>query len=470
MTESKTDGRVLIVDDERSLCDVLSISLKRAGFEAVAETNPIRALARLAAEPFDVVVQDLKMPEMDGLDLLQKIKAVRPETIVIIMTAFSDWDRAVEAMRRGAYDYLKKPFDDKFNDVKRSVARALSVRDFQRESGVPFEDALSRLGLMVGDSDRMKDTRDLIRRVAPTDSSVLITGESGTGKELAARALHYFSPRSRRTFAAINCGAIPETLLESELFGHVKGAFTGATTDKTGLLEVASGGTFFLDEISEMSPSLQVKLLRVLEEREFKPVGSVKTLYADVRFIAATNRILDEEVEAGRFRTDLFYRLNVIPLHLPPLRTRREDVPLLAGFFLRRFSQRNNRSIAGFTDEAREAMLRYAWPGNVRELENGIERAVALCEADTIELEHLPEPLRRDHSTAVRAPALTLPPGGVDLDRRIEEYERWHLQKALEQCDGNMTEAAKLLKMSARSFRYRIRQRSGRKDGDADAE
>ena len=460
---AKSAGRVLIVDDEPGLCDVLTISLKRAGFEASAETNPVRALERVKADGFDVVVQDLKMPEMDGLELLQGIKRIAPETIVIIMTAFSDWDRAVEAMRHGAYDYLRKPFPDKFNDVKRSVARAMSVRTFTADEGVNFEEAFSRIGLMVGDSPAMKQIRDLIRRVAPTDSSVLIAGESGTGKELVARALHYFSPRSRRTFATINCGAIPETLLESELFGHVKGAFTGAVVDKVGLLEVAEGGTFFLDEISEMSPALQVKLLRVLEEREFKPVGSVKTRHADVRFVAATNRDLEQETREGRFRKDLYYRLNVIPITLPPLRIRSEDVPLLAGYFLRRFSARAGKAITGFARAAREAMLRYGWPGNVRELQNGIERAVALCDGDTIDVEHLPEALSRDQDSGARPPPPALPAEGINLDRRLEEYERWHLSKALEQTGGNMTGAAQLLGMSVRSFRYRMRQRGVKK-------
>jgi two-component system response regulator PilR (NtrC family) len=469
MPEETPGGRVLIVDDEPSLGEVLSISLKKAGYTAAAETDPVRALERVRTDGPDVVVQDLKMPQMDGLELLRRIKQVRPETIVIIMTAFSDWDRAVEAMRAGAYDYLRKPFDEKFNDVKRSVARALGVRSFQNEQGVDFEEALTRIGLMVGDSLQMKQVRDLIRRVAPTDSSVLVTGESGTGKELAARALHYFSPRSRRPFATVNCGAIPETLMESELFGHVRGAFTGAVADKVGLLEVAAGGTFFFDEISEMSPALQVKLLRVLEEREFKPVGGLQTRHADVRFVAATNRNLEAEVREGRFRKDLFYRLNVIPLELPPLRQRREDVSLLAGYFLRRFSGRTGKPITGFSDAAREAMLRYGWPGNIRELENSIERAVAFCDGRTIGVEHLPEPVVKGHETARRAPAPSLPAEGVDLDRRLAEFERWHLQQALERTGGNMTEAAALLKMSVRSFRYRLGRRGARKEDDADA-
>jgi two-component system response regulator PilR (NtrC family) len=467
--ESKPSGRVLIVDDEPSLCDVLTISLRRAGYEAASATDPAEALKAIEAGGYDVVVQDLRMPRMDGLELLRRIKKSRPETIVIIMTAFSDWDRAVEAMRHGAYDYLRKPFDDKFNDVRRSVARAFFVREFQSQAGIDFDHAFSRIGLMVGDSPAIDQVRELIRRVAPTDSSVLIRGESGTGKELAARALHYFSPRSRRPFATVNCAAIPETLLESELFGHVKGAFTGAVSDKIGMLEVAAGGTFFLDEISEMSPALQAKLLRVLEEREYKPVGGVQTCHADVRFVSATNRELEKEVAAGRFREDLFYRLNVIPLNLPPLRHRRQDVPLMAGYFLRRFGQRAGKTITGFTEEAREALLRCRWPGNVRELENSIERAVALCEGPTIGLEHLPELRSGETGTSVPGPPASFPPEGVDLDRRLEEFERWHLERALERAGGNMTEAARLLKLSVRSFRYRLHQREAREGDHADA-
>jgi len=297
--------RVLIVDDEQSICDVLSISLKKEGYVVAAETNPRRALERLKREPFDLVLQDLKMPEMDGIDLLREIKKLREETVVIIMTAYTTWDRAVEAMRLGAYDYIKKPFDTQI-DIKGTITRALASREQQIQFARTFDDMLGRIGLVVGYSKAMKTVRDLIQRAAPTDSTVIIQGESGVGKELIARALHYGSPRSGKPFIAVNCGALTETLLESELFGHSKGSFTGAISEKIGLVEVAHTGTLFLDEVSEMSPQLQVKVLRLLEEKEFKPVGSVTTKRVDVRFITATNKDLELAIKQNEFRKDLF--------------------------------------------------------------------------------------------------------------------------------------------------------------------
>ena len=288
--------RVLIVDDEQSICDVLSISLKKEGYLVAAETNPRKALERLKREPFDLVLQDLKMPEMDGIDLLREIKKLREETVVIIMTAYTTWDRAVEAMRLGAYDYIKKPFDTQI-DIKGTIARALQSRDQQLQLAKSFDDMLARIGLVVGYSKAMKIVRDLIQRAAPTDSTVIIQGESGVGKELIARALHYGSPRTSKPFIAVNCGALTETLLESELFGHSKGSFTGAVAEKIGLVEVAHTGTLFLDEVGEMSPQLQVKVLRGLEEKEIKPVGSVSTKRVDVRFIAATNKDLEQAIQ-----------------------------------------------------------------------------------------------------------------------------------------------------------------------------
>jgi two-component system response regulator PilR (NtrC family) len=450
--------RILIIDDEQSICDVLTISLRKEGYEVVAETNPKRALERFRKERFEVVLQDLKMPEMDGIDLLREIKKIHEHTVVVIMTAYSTWDRAVEAMRLGAYDYIKKPFDTQV-DIKGTIARALQARGSQVDFARGFDEMLQRIGLVVGYSKAMKQVRDLILRAAPTDSTVLIQGESGVGKELIARALHYGSPRQAKPFIAVNCGALTETLLESELFGHARGSFTGAISDKVGLVEVAHTGTLFLDEVSEMSPQLQVKVLRLLEEKEFKPVGSTATRRVDVRFITATNRDLEKAIQKNEFRKDLFYRLNVIPIHIPPLRERRDDIPLLAEFFLARYSRDMKRQGKTFAPEVKEAMMRHPWPGNIRELENAVQRAVALSDGPFITVRDLletasPQADRR----AVPPPPSTIGEDGLDLDQTMAEIEVGYLKKALDLTEGNFTKAAQLLKMSLRSFRYKLQK------------
>jgi two-component system response regulator PilR (NtrC family) len=451
--------RVLIVDDEQSICDVLSISLKKEGYLVAAETNPRKALERLKREPFDLVLQDLKMPEMDGIDLLREVKKLREETVVIIMTAYTTWDRAVEAMRLGAYDYIKKPFDTQI-DIKGTIARALHSRDQQIQFAKSFDEMLGRIGLVVGYSKAMKTVRDLIQRAAPTDSTVIIQGESGVGKELIARALHYGSPRSPKPFIAVNCGALTETLLESELFGHSKGSFTGAVADKVGLVEVANTGTLFLDEVSEMSPQLQVKVLRLLEEKEFKPVGSVTTKRVDVRFITATNKDLELAIQRNEFRKDLFYRLNVIPIHIPPLRERRDDIPILAEFFLGKYSKDMKRQGKKFAPEVKEAMMRHPWPGNIRELENAVQRAIALSDGDVITAKDLletaaPSP---DLRSVAAATARAIGDEGLDLDATMTDIEMGYLKRALDMTGGNYTKAAQLLKMSLRSFRYKLQK------------
>jgi two-component system response regulator PilR (NtrC family) len=451
--------RILIVDDEPSICDVLSISLRKEGYEVVAETNPRRALERFRRERFDVVLQDLKMPEMDGLDLLREIKRFREDAVVVIMTAYSTWDRAVEAMRLGAYHYIKKPFDTQV-DVKGTIARALQSRGSHVDFARSFDEMLQKIGLVIGYSKAMHQVRDLVFRAAPTDSTVLIQGESGVGKELIARALHYGSPRSEHKFIAVNCGALTETLLESELFGHVRGSFTGAVTDKVGLVEVADKGTLFLDEVSEMSPQLQVKVLRLLEEKEFKPVGSVQTRRADVRFITATNKDLEQEIARGTFRKDLYYRLNVIPIHVPPLRERRDDIPLLAEHFLARYAREMKRPDRRFAPEVKEALLRHDWPGNIRQLENAVQRAVALSEGPTITLKDLFEDADAGGAPASMSdvPVRPLGAGGLDLDQTMAEIEVGYLKRALELAGGSYTRAAQLLKMSLRSFRYKLQK------------
>jgi two-component system response regulator PilR (NtrC family) len=451
--------RILIVDDEASIGDVLSIALRKEGYEVVTETNPVRALERFRKEPFDLVLQDLKMPEMDGLQLLRELKGRREDVIVIIMTAYSTWDRAVEAMRLGAYDYIKKPFDTQL-DIKATVARALAGRDHWTEFARRFDEMLGQIGLVIGYSKAMRQVRDLILRVAPTDSTVLIQGESGVGKELIARSLHYGSPRAQKPFIAVNCGALTETLLESELFGHVKGAFTGAMSDKTGLVEVAHTGTLFLDEVSEMSPQLQVKVLRLIEEKEFKPVGSVSTRRVDARFITATNRDLESEIQKGTFRKDLYYRINVIPVTIPPLRDRRDDIPILAEHFLAKYSREMKRTGKRLSGEVKEAMLRHPWPGNIRELENAVQRAVALSDGDMIGVKDLLETAQPgpDLRSVAAATVKSLDAEGLDLDRTMAEIETGYLRRALEMCKGNYTKAAQLLKMSLRSFRYKLQK------------
>ena len=451
--------RILIVDDEQSICDVLSISLKKEGYTVASETNPRKALDRLKREPFDLVLQDLKMPEMDGIDLLREIKKVREEIVVIIMTAYTTWDRAVEAMRLGAYDYIKKPFDTQI-DIKGTISRAIQSRDQQIQFAKSFDDMLARIGLVVGYSKAMKTVRELVQRAAPTDSTVIIQGESGVGKELIARALHYGSPRSAKPFIAVNCGALTETLLESELFGHSKGSFTGAVSDKVGLVEVANTGTLFLDEVSEMSPQLQVKVLRLLEEKEYKPVGSVATKRVDVRFITATNKDLEVAIQRNEFRKDLFYRLNVIPIHIPPLRERRDDIPILAEFFLGKYSKDMKRVGKRFAPEVKDAMMRHPWPGNIRELENAVQRAIALSDGDIITAKDLletaaPSP---DLRAVAAATARAIGDEGLDLDATMTDIEMGYLKRALDMTGGNYTKAAQLLKMSLRSFRYKLQK------------
>lgn len=448
-------GKILIVDDEQSICDVLSIALRKDGYAVSAETNPKRALELVRKDRFDLILQDLKMPEMDGIDLLREVKRSHPEAIVVVMTAFSTWDRAVEAMRLGAFHYIKKPFDNN-TDIRATVSRAMKVKLMGQQQSRTFEDAMQATGHLMGDSDAMREVRELVRRVAPTDSTVLIHGESGVGKELVARALHYGSPRVQRPFVVVNCGALTEQLLESEMFGHVRGAFTGATSDKIGLLETAAGGTFFLDEVSEMSLQLQVKLLRALEEREFKPVGSTQTRTVDLRFITATNRELLTEVKGGRFRSDLYYRLNVISILIPPLRDRRVDIPLLAGYFLRKFSTEMKKSVQRFSAAARSALEQFDWPGNVRELENAIQRAVALCDGAEIDVKDLN--LGRAAERAPAASAGAFPEEGMDLDRTLADLEIGYLKEALKKTGGNYTQAAQLLRMSLRSLRYKLQK------------
>jgi two-component system, NtrC family, response regulator PilR len=474
--------RILVLDDEVAIQKLLKIILEGEGYEVSVTDDGHAALELINKQGVDLIIQDLRMPKMDGLSFLKKVKEHHPDIPSIVVTAFGTFETAIEAMRLGAYTHLTKPFDTE--EMRQTVARALERIEISRKTprtGVQFLDIISNTTVMSAISS-------LIERVGPTDSTVLITGESGTGKELVARAIHYASLRADQSFVAVNCGAFTETLLESELFGHVKGAFTNAIADRKGVFESADRGTLFLDEVGETTLSMQVKLLRVLETRTFKPVGGAKDMRVDVRFITATNRNLLQMVAEGQFREDLYYRLNVIPVELPPLRDRKEDVPLLAGHFLAKFAKRMNKPVIAIDDAVIEKLIAYGWPGNVRELENTIERAVALARTDRVTISDLAGPVlgnstnsrtsallmalpkNASASTAYLAPTTQLlspeppqiiassflPAGGMDLEKHLIEQERAYILQALERTNWNLTEAARVLNMTFRSIRYRI--------------
>jgi two-component system response regulator PilR (NtrC family) len=451
-------GAILIVDDERSMREFLRIALSRAGHEVVVADSPAAAKVEYDARDFDLVITDLKMPGGSGLDVLDGVKALRPHTQVVVVTAFATPETAIAAMKRGAYDYLTKPF--KIDEIGVVVERALEKRVLLRDN-LELRAELEgrfRFDRLVGKSPAMQQLFELLKKVAPAKTSVLLSGESGTGKEMVARALHHLSPRPRSDgpFIGVNCGAIPETLLESELFGHVRGAFTGAVSDKPGLFAAADGGTLFLDEVGELGGQMQVKLLRVLQERKAKKVGGTTEEEFDVRVVAATNRDLEAEVERGAFRRDLYYRLNVIQLHLVPLRERREDIPLLVDHFVRKHAAALGRPISHVDADAMAALCDYDYPGNVRELENLIERAITLESSnDRITRPSLPE-LAARRTSQVSTTAGELPPDGVDLERVMGELEKDLLLKALARAQGVRKEAARLLHISFRSLRYRL--------------
>ncbi len=447
--------RILVVDDESGMRDFLSIMLKKDGYDVALAESGEEALRSVQKEIFDLVITDVKMPGIDGIDVLKAVKEASPETIVIVITAFAATETAVEAMKLGAYDYITKPF--KVDEIRLVIQKALEKSRLRRENILLRREIESRAGFenFIGKSAAMQKVFSLIRQVADTKSTVLVTGESGTGKELVARAIHHNSPRKNSPFVAVNCAAIPETLLESELFGYMKGAFTGATANRHGLFEAADGGTIFLDEISATTPALQIKLLRVLQEREIKRVGGTVNIKIDVRVIAASNKDLLSEVEKRNFREDLYYRLNVIPIHLPPLRERREDIPLLVDFFLRRFSADIGPKTV--SPRAMELLMSYRWPGNVRELENTIERLVILSPGNTITEEHIPDAIRNSRPCPEVIP-IEIPDTGIDLEALLENAEKTLLRKALEKAGGIKTEAARLLGITFRSFRHRLQK------------
>jgi two-component system, NtrC family, response regulator PilR len=446
---------VLIIDDERSLREFLTICLTRAGHKVIAAEDPAAGLrAFTPGNTIDLVITDLKMPgPMDGLGVLDEVKRKSPETQVVVMTAFASTDTAIAAMKRGAYDYLTKPF--KVDEILVVLDRALERQALVRDNAALREKVQDtyRLSALLGRSAAMQRVFDLIRKIAPARTNVLITGESGTGKELVARALHGESTRATHAFVAVNCGAIPDTLIESELFGHVRGAFTGAVGHKEGLFAAADGGTLFLDEIAELPMAMQVKLLRALQERKVKPVGGTEERPVDVRVVAATNRDLEAEVASGGFRQDLYYRLNVIQVHVPPLRQRREDIPLLVEHFVRRYAAELGKRMTGIAPDALAALAAYDFPGNVRELENIVERAVTLEPTALIQRASLPDLGRA--GGPVSAP-VELPPSGIDLDRILADLEREMVQRALKQSGGVRKDAARLLGITFRSLRYRL--------------
>jgi two-component system response regulator PilR (NtrC family) len=460
-------GRVLVVDDEQSMREFLAICLRRAGHEVRVAESAMGALAHLRTHPTDVVVTDLRMPgETDGMGLLHAVKREEIDAEVILVTAFATTDTAIAAMKQGAYDYLTKPF--KVDEINAVIGRAMEKRRLVAENAALREQVAGRVRLaqLLGRSRAMQKVFELIQKIQSTRTSVLITGESGTGKELVARALHTEGNRSSGPFVAVNCGAIPDELMESELFGHKKGAFTGAIADKPGLFQQAAGGTLFLDEIGELGLGLQVKLLRGLQERRVKPVGGTEEIEVDVRVVAATNRELEEEVARGAFRQDLYYRLNVIEVRLPPLRQRREDIPLLVEHFLRRFASDQDKEILGVTSEAMKRLEEHEYPGNVRELENVMERAVALTSGPMIDVDVLP--VARVAAKPPSDPTVEFPADGVDLDRLMADYERALVQKALDKAGGVRKRAAQMLGISFRSLRYRLEKLGFDRVGDAD--
>ncbi|MBF0370034.1 MAG: sigma-54-dependent Fis family transcriptional regulator [Magnetococcales bacterium] len=454
-------ARILVVDDEKNLRELLAMALEGAGHAVQGAGDGIGARKALASGSWDLLITDLKLPDVSGLDILREAKGRTPELPVILITAFASTETAVTAMKEGAFDYLEKPFP--MEDLHLVVARALEQVDLKRENTrlkVALEESRPKRGV-IGNSPAMRRILELAGRVGRTSATVLVTGESGTGKELIARYVHDHSSRSKGPFIAINCAAIPETLIESELFGHTKGAFSGATQSRKGVFVEADGGTLLLDEIGEMPLSTQVKLLRVLQERAVRPVGtSGAEKPVDARLVCTTNRDLGKEVSEGRFREDLYYRINVVNLHLPPLRERQPDIPLLVNRFVEKFAKRYELPVRRVEPAAADCLARYSFPGNVRELENVIEGAISLTTGDTLDIltlpHHIREPQQVGRSSEEDLGEFELPESGVDLEGLLSDIEAKTIRQALERAGGNKTKAAELLGLSFRSFRYRI--------------
>ncbi len=451
-------GKILVVDDERGMREFLTIMLQKDGHDVSSASTGREAVEYIGQKMFDIVISDLKMPQIDGIDVLKAVKESAPETVVIMITAYASAETAVEAMKQGAYDYITKPF--KIEEIKLIVRNALEKRRLREENlilrrKIQEWTTSGIIGGIVGKSPSIVNIIQLIIKIADSPSNVLITGESGTGKELVARAIHNYSHRKDHPFVAINCSAIPEGLFESEIFGHIKGSFTGAIANKEGIFETANGGTVFLDEIGDIPPNFQIKLLRVLEDKSVKRLGGTQETKVDVRIVAATNRDLKKAVAEGSFREDLFYRLDVIPVEVPPLRERKDDIPLLTEYFLSKYSRLIGREVKGVSPEAMQKMINFPWKGNVRELENVIERAVTLGIGSTIEEQTVDECLQR--GIPYKVPTSTdIPPGGVDMDGILMEIEKNFIIRALDMSQGVKKDAAELLHLDLRSFRYRL--------------
>jgi two-component system response regulator PilR (NtrC family) len=464
-----TMARILVVEDDHSLREVISMFLTKSSHDVVTASDGNEAfhLIESSDDDYDLVLTDLKLGRRSGLEVLSRVKEVAPQTEVIMMTAFSTVETAIDAMRRGAFDYVGKPF--KLEEISITIEKALEKRDLSLEN-IRLRRELTeryRFEQIVGKTARMHQVFERIVRVAPTKTSILITGESGTGKELVARAIHFNSPRKDKPFVVVNCGAIPDQLMESELFGHMKGAFTGAHATRHGLVETATGGTIFLDEIGEVSLAMQVKLLRFLQEHRIRMVGGVQEIPVDVRVVAATNKDLGIEVENGRFREDLYYRLNVIRIHLPPLRERVEDIPYLVRHFLDKYRQDLGRDVRSVSTEAMETLMNLRYAGNVRELENIMEHAVTFATGSVIAQEDLPDHIRAVGREPECAGDITkVPPEGMDVEAVLADIERRILLNALKHTGGVRKDAAELLGISFRSIRYKL-AKYGISDGDS---
>ena len=449
-------GKILIVDDEAIQRDIVRDILEDQGCDVAAVGNGAEALDYLKTTPVDVMLSDLRMPGMDGVELLQHAKAFDPEIVVVMITAYGSFESAVDAVKKGAYDYLAKPLDK--GQLTLVVERALGRKRLADENRALRSQLQERYEFhnIIGHSPQMQEVFKMIEKIAPSQSTVMIYGESGTGKELVARALHSHSKRRDQRFLAVNCAAIPDSLLESEMFGYERGAFTGAIAQKKGLFEEADNGTLFLDEIGDLDVMLQAKLLRVLQEGEFQRVGGTKTLKANVRVLAATNKNLEEEVKEGRFRQDLYYRLNVVPIFLPPLRAKKEDIPSLAAHFLEKYNARHGKQVKRITSNAMKRFLDYRWEGNVRELESVIERSVILADSDVIDVESLPEKLQTSAQphTPINPMEFAIPNEGISL----EQLERDLIESALKKTNWSIKKASELLGLSYKTLQYRIQK------------
>lgn len=454
-------NRILIVDDELNMRLVLQAMLKKEGYAVTTASDGVEALKIMKASPMDIVVTDLKMPKLDGMGLLDEVIRDHPSTPVIIITAHGTIATAVDALKKGAFDYITKPFDQE--ELKHVIQKAVKTRRLDQDETSLNPDDIDRYGI-IGASDRMIAIFETIKRVAPTTTTILITGETGTGKELIARAIHRNSPRKNNPFIKINCAAIPENLMESELFGYERGAFTGAATKKQGRFELAHKGTLFLDEVGELPKDMQVKLLRVIQEQEFERVGGLQTIKVDVRLITATNRNLFEDVKEGRFREDLYYRLNVIPAHLPALRERREDIPVLIDYFIEKFNRKLERSVRRVDEPVMNLLVQYRWPGNIRELENLVERMILMAGGDTIVLDDLPSDLKTTIELDKSAqPDAREKPFKDMMKTHMEDVEKQMIINVLAECGNNVTRAAKQMGLSRKGLqlkmtKYRLRR------------